>query len=70
VDAGSLRGPVKRKQIHVVGQDIGTAQQPRFRPATLAREDERGSMYDAVLMIMGVGMFIAFLLYAGLCEKM
>ena len=31
---------------------------------------ERGSMYDAVLMIMGVGMFVAFLLYAGLCEKM
>ena len=31
---------------------------------------ERGSMYDAVLMIMGVGMFVAFLFYAGLCEKM
>jgi len=27
-------------------------------------------MYDAVLMIMGVGMFVAFLFYAGLCEKM
>jgi len=27
-------------------------------------------MYDAVLMIMGVGMFVVFLLYAGLCEKM
>jgi len=27
-------------------------------------------MYDAVLMIMGVAMFVAFLLYAGLCEKM
>jgi hypothetical protein len=35
-----------------------------------ARVCGRGSMYDAVLMIMGVGMFIAFLLYAGLCEKM
>lgn len=38
------------------------------RGRRLARE--RGSMYDAVLMIMGVGMFVAFLLYAGLCEKM
>jgi hypothetical protein len=37
---------------------------------TLKRQDERGSMYDAVLMIMGVGMFVVFLLYAGLCEKM
>jgi len=27
-------------------------------------------MYDAILMIMGVGMFVVFLLYAGLCEKM
>jgi hypothetical protein len=31
---------------------------------------ERGSMYDAVLMIMGAGMFVAFLFYAGLYEKM
>ena len=35
-----------------------------------SRLRERGSMYDAVLMVMGVGMFIAFLLYADLCEKM
>jgi len=27
-------------------------------------------MYDAVLMIMGVGMFVAFLAYSYLCEKM
>ena len=41
---------------------------PESRVWRLAHE--RGSMYDAVLMIMGVGMFVAFLLYAGLCEKM
>jgi len=27
-------------------------------------------MYDAVLVIMGVGMFVAFLAYSYLCEKM
>jgi len=41
---------------------------PESRGRRLARE--RGSMYDAVLMIMGVGMFVAFLAYSYLCEKM
>jgi len=27
-------------------------------------------MYDAVLVIMGVAMFVAFLAYAAACEKM
>jgi hypothetical protein len=41
---------------------------PDSRGRRLARE--RGSMYDAVLMIMGVAMFVAFLAYSYLCEKM
>jgi hypothetical protein len=28
------------------------------------------SMYDAVLLIMGLAMFVAFLAYAAACEKM
>jgi len=27
-------------------------------------------MYDAILLIMGIAMFVAFLGYAELCEKM
>jgi hypothetical protein len=34
----------------------------------LARE--RGSMYDTIILGMGVVMFVAFLAYAFLCEKM
>jgi len=27
-------------------------------------------MYDAILLIMGLAMFVAFLVYAAACEKM
>jgi hypothetical protein len=48
-----------------------SSQEPRkFSAAALEQQDARGSMYDVIILGMGVGMFVAFLLYAGLCEKM